>query len=73
MSVLRSALRILLIVIALALGVNADCFAQGGSSDHPANFIFLIDVSGSMLYKKEMVPGPSGEKEARVKVAVFEF
>jgi hypothetical protein len=30
--------------------------------DRPVNFIFLLDVSGSMLYKSEMVPSANGQK-----------
>jgi hypothetical protein len=35
--------------------------AQEQDNLRPANFIFLIDVSGSMLYKSEMVPGRDGK------------
>jgi len=30
--------------------------------ERPTNFIFLLDVSGSMLYKSEMVPAAGGQK-----------
>ncbi|HEY9717413.1 MAG TPA: vWA domain-containing protein [Trichormus sp.] len=30
--------------------------------ERPTNFVFLLDVSGSMLYKSEMVPAAGGQK-----------
>jgi len=49
----------LAILPALLLSCFLPAFAE---EQRPANFIFLLDVSGSMLYKSEMVTAADGKK-----------
>ena len=50
--------RILAILLALLLSLSSVYAAE----ERPVNFIFLIDVSGSMLYKQTMVTGSDGKQ-----------
>jgi hypothetical protein len=50
-----------LVLVVLLLSTTCACFAQNSAEVRPANFVFLVDVSGSMLSKKTMVPGADGQ------------
>lgn len=49
--------------LASILIVLLTCFLPASANEErPVNFIFLIDVSGSMLYKSEMVKAVDGSQ-----------
>jgi uncharacterized protein YegL len=52
---------IVAISLLFALAIQA-VYCATSTDDRPVNFIFLIDVSGSMLYKSEMVKAKDGSQ-----------